>query len=79
MPEQSKYPWDDAPEWAQWAATDSDGVSYFYETEPYISSEGEWMTHCLYDETLLIYNHFEFCDKNEWQNSLEKRPVNNKK
>lgn len=32
----TRYPWHDAPEWAQWAATDANGSRCRYEFEPYL-------------------------------------------
>jgi hypothetical protein len=31
---QSPYPWDEAPEWANYAATDWDGQMYWFANEP---------------------------------------------
>lgn len=37
-----KPDWKDAPDWAQWLAMDSDGVWYWYETEPEKQLMGAW-------------------------------------
>lgn len=34
--------WEDAPEWAQWWARDSDGVEWWFETEPFERYPGWW-------------------------------------
>ncbi|AVO24129.1 hypothetical protein [Xanthomonas phage XPP9] len=34
--------WDDAPDWAQYAACDYNGVWYWYDAEPYIHPSGVW-------------------------------------
>lgn len=39
----SKYPWDQAPAWAQYAATDGDGSQWWFEKEPfYDADDKEW-------------------------------------
>lgn len=37
------YPWEEAPEWAEWAATDEDGEEWWFEYEPFFNSAGVWM------------------------------------
>ncbi len=38
-----KPSWDDAPEWAEWLAMDSDGGWYFHEVEPFWDqADGCW-------------------------------------
>lgn len=62
-----RYPWDEAPEWAMWAATDADGCKVFYENEP---TEGlyEW-SHNGGDLCQIKHNAYP-----TWRDSLEKRP-----
>ena len=38
----NRYPWDKAPEWANYAATDDDGDLWFYENKPDCKS-GVWL------------------------------------
>jgi hypothetical protein len=62
--QETKYPWHEAPEWAEWAATDSDGEKTWFEEEPFLV-KGVWMVitgECLSFE---IPNH---------KDSLESRP-----
>jgi hypothetical protein len=75
MNKQTKYDWSKAPDWAQWAATDYDGRSYFYETKPFPHSVGEWdrfSGHGGLDRIWLIRDSGEVC--NTWKDSLEARP-----
>ena len=37
-----EYPWEQAPDWANWAATDEDGRRWWYEYEPHTGDS------CLY-------------------------------
>ena len=39
--EEKRVPWNDAPEWAMWTATDFDGLRFWYQSEPF-SSEVRW-------------------------------------
>lgn len=66
----NKPSWDDAPEWANWLAMDSDGAWYWYEKKPYID-ESIWdmqLRSRVIKAEPLIYD--------EWENSLEARNGN---
>ena len=39
-------PWQDAPDWARWAAQDIIGDWFWYEQEPYIEACGMWWVDC---------------------------------
>lgn len=40
-----KPDWKDAPEWALYRATDSDGTTYWHETSPVWNEDvGEWLS-----------------------------------
>jgi len=63
-----KPSWDDAPEWAQWLAMDSDGTWYWYDSAPLIeyASDNLWTpTGARYEEAYIPI---------EWRNSSECRP-----
>jgi len=67
------YDWSKAPEWANWAATDENGMAYWFEEKPVISEEGDdlWCSDKWYeevDETTTIYRSV------PWDQSLEQRP-----
>lgn len=64
---ESRYPWHEAPDWAMWAATDSDGYKAFYENEPNGHS---------YSWSRNGGNVFSIPSDGveEWRKSIEKRP-----
>jgi hypothetical protein len=59
------YPWDQAPEWARYAAMDADGECYWFRDKPKISHD-VWVSNypALFIETR----------GPGWKESLEKRP-----
>ena len=74
LPKSTLYDWSEAPDWAQWAATDSDGSVHWYELKPYIPQAG------MYGEDQWLPNMSEYkiaCQTPpsvNWKNSLEQRP-----
>jgi len=60
--------WKGAPKWAQWKATDRDGVVFLYENKP-IPCRGEWMPHT--GEARIIKFVGPVFD---WRDTLETRP-----
>jgi len=60
--------WKGAPKWAQWKATDRDGVVFLYENKP-IPCRGEWMPHT--GEARIIKFVGPVFD---WRDTLEARP-----
>ena len=62
-----KLPWDQAPEWAQWAAMDADGEWWWYENEPEIS-------HILWRHTNGLLYCFNFPPCTNWRESKRQRP-----
>ena len=67
------YPWDDAPEWAMWCATDADGDFCWYENEPRRGYD-EWLKTC--GEHKLIKRNVPACP--QWTETLEARPTKTK-
>lgn len=68
----TRYDWSKAPEWAQWAATDKNGVTHFYEIAPYLEDDfDEWLTQYKYKRSPepCILDH-----SGDWRDSLERRP-----
>ena len=63
------YPWSDAPDWAQWAATDENGRAYWFEKKP-ITVDFVWTNYGGQYGQLKNYNYSE----NNWTKSLQKRP-----
>lgn len=61
------YDWSQAPEWANWAATDKDGRVWWYKTEPRASHE-KWLGENSYIESTLPSPSV------PWDHSLEQRP-----
>ena len=39
----TRYPWNEAPEWAMWGATDLNGKRYWYQHKP-IKADGCWIS-----------------------------------
>ena len=60
---------EDCPEWAKYAAVDSNGDTYYFEQEPYIDA-GQWKSENI--KWQYIYCTF---DPTDWQNSLIERPA----
>ena len=66
----TRYPWDRAPDWAQWAATDMSGISYWHDHKPDISwGRPAW-------GPTNLCKSIDDCDTHglHWTNSLEARP-----
>ena len=64
------YDWSKAPDWAQWAATDSNGVVYWYEVKPYVDRfSNRWMP----SRREVRPAPDAHCPVN-WEESLEERP-----
>jgi hypothetical protein len=65
------YPWNEAPPWAEFAATDKDGTRCWFDSEPWLTKSNE-MWNC-------IGQYAEIQPKSEpqslWRLSLQKRPV----
>lgn len=62
----SKYPWDQAPEWAKFAATDEDGTKVWYEILPiWNPRRGEWDP---------LSGRWEIFSRDDPATSLEGRP-----
>jgi hypothetical protein len=58
-------PWDNAPEWARWRATDETGWTYWYEYEPIMGQDG-WY---------ILRGQSKLDSRPEWQASKEGRPA----
>jgi len=60
-------PWEDAPEWAEWAAMDMDGEWWWYENEPETDSSVEdgWFGDGLLQQ--MLYS-------TPWHKSITQRP-----
>lgn len=67
-----EYPWDTAPEWANWAATDENGEQWFFEKEPntYVS---DWVKSPGSDCALIRRGKGHVACPN-WRNTLRPRP-----
>lgn len=71
LPVQSRYPWHEAPEWAEWAATDSDGCWSWYEAKPKVGLYGDWI-----NKPYTKWDSVEYKERQEqdWRTTLERRP-----
>lgn len=61
---QTRYPWHSAPEWADYAATDYSGASWWFEFNP-VPLAIDWVRHGRYEP-------IEPCD--DFKQSVESRP-----
>lgn len=68
MEEQINYPWDWAPDWAQWAAVDENGAAYWFEKEPKIVGT-TWT-----ELSGFMYKIGDCNQPIDWTKSLQKRP-----
>ncbi len=62
-----KLPWDEAPEWAQWAAMDEDGNWYWYEAEPELR-DTTWV-----NGPLTSHRRLKFPPCTNWRESKRRR------
>jgi hypothetical protein len=62
----SKYPWDEAPEWANYASTNWDGSRFWSENKPKFK-DGYWLN--------IPKGKFSEIKNKFYENSLEERPV----
>jgi hypothetical protein len=60
-------PWDRAPEWARWAAMDSDGQWYWYAIEPDPAST-------IWHGGSHVFTSFDHPRVLNWRNSKQERP-----
>jgi hypothetical protein len=64
--------WSDAPEWAEYIATDKNGASFYYEKEPFANEYIEkWLISCTENKCTKIQP---VCIES-WQQSIQKRPT----
>lgn len=63
-------PWDTAPEWATWAATDACGGSYWFETEPVLGPMQCWVVQ---GKKVKFKRIMEI--NPDWKNTAVKRPI----
>jgi hypothetical protein len=73
------YPWDQAPEWANWAATDGDGSAWWYERKPCLDEDGGYSWGPDKDEDLVSSAQQIYGDSHpqaaiRWKESLQQRP-----
>ena len=60
--------WDNAPDWAQWVATDSDGAVWFYEEKP-VAEFAAWIV--MTGKEKFARDRGDFT---AWRESLQRRP-----
>lgn len=72
MSNEFTYPWHEAPEWAEWAATDKGGNIWWYQARPEIATESEWRLRNSLFSSLFSHNIGKCAN---WKNSLQKRPT----
>lgn len=68
------YPWHEAPEWAQRAATDANGRAYWYAEMPR-RERNMWMRVVASECLLIGEDDFERAECHNWHNSLRARPA----
>jgi len=64
----TRYPWNEAPEWAMWGATDADGLLNWLENKP-IDDHEEWL---VLDGKHEFFTNEGPCEN--WKETLEARP-----
>ena len=67
------YPWDEAPEWAQWAATDESGRAWWYALEP-VCGRISWDISSWRDKVEDFNKDLGTFPGDTWQDSLRARP-----
>lgn len=73
LPKSTLYDWSDAPDWAQWAATDKNGRAFWYKYRPDVSVQEEpWIYTSMYK--IIEENHHAVLRCVDWKDSLEQRP-----
>jgi len=65
--EEKRVPWEEAPEWAMWAAMDADGSWWWFEAEPTIT-EDDW------HPKTYMWRRFEHTVHPDFRNSKQRRP-----
>ena len=65
--EQINYPWEDAPDWARWAAIDESGDAFWLATKPILGIETWHIGMYVLIASWAIPNI-------DWKLSLQKRP-----
>lgn len=75
----SNYPWNEAPEWANYAAIDENGMAFWYEKEPTLINGDFEKFWCKYSNSLalIIYPFNSYFNEKNWKSSLERRPQEN--
>lgn len=76
MSNKTKYPWDFAPKWAEYAATDQNGDAWWYSERPNKYDVDWWSIRfgCLPEPVQARFFCHDSPHAADWQNSLEKRP-----
>jgi hypothetical protein len=71
----TNYPWHHAPEWAQFAATDADGLRYWHQERPSIDvNNDEWVPPYPANFKLITVDRSPLgCP--HWRDTLEERPI----
>ena len=73
LPKSTLYDWSKAPDWAQWAATDSNGRAFWYRRKPDICVVGEcWQYTSMCERAVETHPAVLRCV--DWKDSLEQRP-----
>ena len=61
--------WEDAPEWAEYIATDWNGQKHWFEKEPYKHNSGCW-----FNQEGTKYQKINYSNGDKWDISLQQRP-----
>lgn len=70
----TRYDWGKAPEWAQWAARENDGIGYWYEKKPVIRRDYAYDIDKDEDDCLIMDKDSILDSYGDWRDSLERRP-----
>ena len=70
----SRYPWAEAPEWAEYAATDRDGEAVWYERQPRLNQKIGWWHVSYGGRQQSVSSEWPVPGVEDYKTSLEARP-----
>lgn len=70
-----EYPWNEAPIWAKWAATDEKGEAYWFQVKP-VQSAIMWQPKRKVGQFCKIKSFTKLSINVDWKKTLQKRPIN---
>lgn len=71
--EQINYPWDWAPDWAEYAAIDQNGYAFLFGYKPFLAIE-KWQPNARWVGRFVRVTDWTPPEDFDWKKSLQKRP-----